>query len=233
MTSVLVVEDEVKIAELHRDFLIQAGFDVHMIHDGSQVLTWLQSHQAHIIVLDVMLPGKDGMSLCRDIREFSQVPIIMVTARVNEMDRINGLDLGADDYVCKPVSPKELVARVKAQVRRTQFQQSDQDNTTHSSASCSIDISASKYQATLLGHPLDLTAIEFQLLATLVNNPGQIFSREQIMQHIYSDSRIVSDRTIDSHIKKIRKKLAAIDATHSYIHTLYSVGFKFEQEKIT
>ena len=230
MSSILIVEDEIKIAELHRDYLIQAGFEVNIIEHGDQVISWLKANKPDLVVLDVMLPGKDGLTLCREIREFSTVPIIMVTARVDEVDRIVGLEIGADDYVCKPVSPKELVARVRANVRRSVIDEnkhhSDQDEMQD------IVVDEDKYQASLMGEKLPLTAIEFQLLATLARHQGRIFSREQLMEKIYSDSRIVSDRTIDSHVKKIRKKLQDIDPDHHYIHSLYGVGFKWEKEPV-
>lgn len=237
MQTVLVVEDEPKLAQLHKEYIEQSGFQSHIIHNGLDVISWIKQNTPSLVVLDLMLPGKDGLTLCKEIRQFSEVPIIMVTARVEEIDRIVGLELGADDYVCKPVSPNELVARIRANVRRSSFSHNTQHithNTTHSYRISDIDdginIHESSYKATLNKQTLDLTAIEFQLLLTLVKRPGRIFSREQIMQHIYSDSRIVSHRTIDSHVKKIRKKLSQVDPKNEYIHALYGVGFKYEKE---
>lgn len=234
MQTILVVEDEPKLAQLHKEYIEQSGFQSHIIHNGLDVIPWIKQNTPNLVVLDLMLPGKDGLTLCKEIRQFSEVPIIMVTARVEEIDRIVGLELGADDYVCKPVSPNELVARIRANVRRSSlthsskhlpqgFQTNDIDD--------GINIHESNYTATLNEQTLDLTAIEFQLLLMLVKRPGRIFSREQIMQHIYSDSRIVSHRTIDSHVKKIRKKLFKVDPKNEYIHALYGVGFKYEKEE--
>lgn len=227
MQKILVVEDEPKIAMLHKDYLEQSGFDVHLIDNGDYVAGWVKANNPDLIVLDLMLFGKDGLTVCKEVRAFSQVPIIMVTARVDEIDRILGLELGADDYVCKPVSPRELVARVRANVRRSEF---TKESDSVESASSGLVMDEGKYTAKLHDKPLDLTAIEFQLLLTLVKQPGRIFSREQIMQKIYSDSRIVSDRTIDSHVKKLRRKIHDISPDVEYIHSLYGVGFKFEVE---
>ncbi len=228
MQKILVVEDEPKIATLHKDYMEQSGFKAHIIDNGDRVVDWVKQNDPDLIILDLMLPGKDGLTVCREIRGFSMVPIIMVTARIEEIDRILGLELGADDYVCKPVSPRELVARVRANVRRSDFVKDGTDKDTKKSTDLVVD--ESRYKAWLLDKPLELTAIEFQLLLTLVNQPGRIFSREQIMQNIYSDSRIVSDRTIDSHVKKLRRKLQEIDPDTEYIHSLYGVGFKYEKE---
>lgn len=232
MQKILIVEDQPKLAQVHKEYVEQSGFDAFVLNDGDKVVSWVRANVPDLVVLDIMLPGQDGLSICKEIRQFSNVPIIMVTAKVEETDKIIGLELGADDYVSKPVGPKELVARIRANIRRSELGQvskyvtqsyrvEDKDG---------ISIHESKYKATINDKALDLTAIEFQLLMTLVKRPGRIMSREQIMQKIYSDRRIVSDRTIDSHIKKIRKKIADIDPDHEYIHTLYGAGFKYEKE---
>lgn len=227
MQKILVVEDEPKIAALHKDYMEQSGFEAHIVDNGDIVVDWVKENDPDLIILDLMLPGKDGLTVCKEIRSFSMVPIIMVTARVEEIDRIIGLELGADDYVCKPVSPRELVARVRANVRRSGFTKDGGDDGGEPN---DLVVDESRYKAWLHDKPLDLTAIEFQLLLTLVKQPGRIFSREQIMQKIYSDSRIVSDRTIDSHVKKLRRKLQELDPGVEYIHSLYGVGFKYEKE---
>ncbi|GLS24447.1 response regulator [Marinibactrum halimedae] len=229
MQHVLIVEDEAKLAKLQQEFLEKSGFNVSILMDGNPVIDWVKTHSPDLILLDLMLPGKDGLTLCREIRQFSDVPIIMLTAKVEEIDRILGLELGADDYVCKPVSPSEVVARVRANLRRSGITQQSE----HTEASTDVNTSPlqwdeAKYSVSLNGEPLNLTAIEFQLLLTLAKQPGRIFTRDQLMENIYSDSRIVSNRTIDSHVKKIRTKLKAIDADNEYIHSLYGVGFKFE-----
>jgi two-component system response regulator BaeR len=166
-----------------------------------------------------MLPNKDGNDICKELRAFSGVPIIMVTARVEEIDRLLGLEFGADDYICKPFSPREVVARVKAVLRRGSHMVG---------AAPLLELDEDKYLATLKGEKLDLTAVEFQLLFILAGRPGQIYSRDQLMERIYNDERIVCDRTIDSHVKKLRKKIAVVAPGLELIQSVYSVGYKYE-----
>ncbi len=217
--KILIVEDEQRLAELHRDYLHQAGYTTECLMDGVLAVPWVKNNSPDLIVLDLMLPNKDGLTICKEIRAFSNVPIIMVTARAEEIDRLLGLELGADDYICKPFSPREVVARVKAVLRRG-VQQVLSDQTLVLDEDC--------YLATLQGKELDLTAVEFQLLSILAGRPGQIFSRDQLMDRIYTDHRIVCDRTIDSHIKKLRKKIAAVAPDLELILSVYSVGYKFK-----
>ncbi|HEY5512536.1 MAG TPA: response regulator [Geomonas sp.] len=218
--TILIVEDEEKLAALLGDYLKQAGFDSVLISDGMQVLPRVRDRLPDLILLDLMLPGRDGLDICKEIRTFSAVPIIMLTARVEEIDRLLGLELGADDYICKPFSPREVVARVKTVLRRSG------DHRAPPTGELALD--AEKYRAVLRGHDLELTAVEFKLLHFLYQTPGRIYSRSQLMDRIYSDSRIVSDRTIDSHIKKLRKKIAAAAPGEELIHSTYGVGYKFE-----
>lgn len=220
---ILIVEDEPKLAALQRDYLQQAGFGTHLIGDGLEVIPWLRLHTPHLILLDLMLPGRDGLELCKEIRSFSQVPIIMVTARVEEIDRLLGLELGADDYICKPFSPREVVARVKAVLRRVATNPA-------AAATTGLLLDAEGYRAVLDGHDLELTAVEFNLLAYLAARPGRIYSRSQLMDAIYPDQRVVTDRTIDSHIKKLRKKIAGVSPDNELIRSVYGVGYKFEPE---
>lgn len=219
--TILIVEDEVKLAAVLADYLCQSGFETHCLGDGLAVVPWVQEHQPQLILLDLMLPGKGGLDICKEIRAFSSTPIIMTTARVEEIDRLLGLEIGADDYICKPFSPREVVARVKAVLRR---------NSALQPSSTGITLDETRYQATLQGHKLDLTAVEFKLLHFLAANPGRIYGREILMDHIYSDDRIVADRTIDSHIKKLRKKIAAVNPHQELIHSVYGVGYKYEIE---
>ena len=219
--TILIVEDEPKLAHLLEDYLHQAGYQTEWLDHGDQVMPWLESHRPDLILLDLMLPGTDGLTLCRQIRVGSQVPIIMVTARVEEIDRLLGLELGADDYVCKPYSPREVVARCKAILRRLHSSDSPLNNDT-------VVLDSSKMEARVEGHSLTLTAVEFQLLQVLVNEPGRVFSRNQLMDRIYSDNRIVSDRTIDSHIKKLRKKIGLLNPRKEYVQSVYGVGYKLE-----
>ena len=217
---VLIVEDEVKIASLLQDYLRQSGFETDCLYNGSEVESWLAENTTDIVLLDLMLPGKTGVEICKDVRKNSALPIIMITAKVEEIDRLLGLELGADDYICKPFSPREVVARVKAVLRRT-------DNT-ESLSDKGLVLDTQTYKANVNGQNLDLTAVEFQLLKVLSDQPGRIFSRSVLVDKIYNDGRVVSDRTIDSHIKKLRKKIADVLPDVELIHSLYAVGYKFE-----
>jgi len=214
---ILIVEDEVKIANLLNDYFKQAQFNTHCIGHGDEVIPWVKHHDVDAILLDIMLPGKDGITLCKEIRQFSNVPILMVTARVDEIDRLLGLELGADDYICKPFSPREVVARVKTVLRRSQLKPEN---------IAALRLDEDKYQVTFNGKTLALTAVEFQLIKPLSKEPGRIFTREQLMDSMYSDNRIVSDRTIDSHIKKLRKKLVEISPEEELIQSVYGVGYR-------
>jgi len=220
--NVLVVEDEQKLASLLADYLKVSGFEPVCLDNGSEVIPYVREHKPDLILLDLMLPGRDGMEVCKDIRTFSRVPIIMVTARIEEIDRLLGLELGADDYICKPFSPREVVARVKAVLRRTHDGQTIQAH--------GLILDEYGYKAILNGHDLELTAVEFKLLQFLVDNPGRIYGRQQLMNKIYPDERNVSDRTIDSHIKKLRRKIETVDPEAKFIQSVYSVGYKFESE---
>lgn len=218
--KILVVEDEPKLADLLRDYLEQAGYVPHCLGDGREVVPWIREQTPDLVLLDLMLPGKDGLEICKEIRSFSSVPILMVTARVEEIDRLLGLELGADDYICKPFSPREVVARVRAVLRRAGGQAVPVRH--------GLSLDKDRFKVTLHGRDLDLTAIEFQLLHILAENAGRIYSRSQLMDRIYPDRRVVSDRTIDSHVKKIRRKIAAAAPGEEWIHSLYGVGYKLE-----
>ena len=218
---ILIVEDEAKLAELLTLYLEREGFASHHIHDGAQVLPWLELHNPQLILLDLNLPNLDGLTLCKEIRQQSQVPILMTTARVDEIDRLLGLELGADDYICKPYSPREVVARVKAVLRRLA-------PTPTASQPQLLELDEERLLAKLQGQPLALTLIEFQLLKLMASQPGRVFSREQLMDLIYPDHRVVSDRTIDSHVKKLRQKLKAAAPNQEFIQSVYGAGYKFE-----
>lgn len=220
MSTILIVEDEQKLASLLHDYLHQSAFSPHCLANGLEVVDWVRTHRPELILLDLMLPGRDGMEVCKEIRSFSSVPIIMITARIEEIDRLLGLELGADDYICKPFSPREVVARIKAVLRRA--------GGSSMVKARGLVLDESCLKATLHGHSLDLTAVEFKLFNYLAAHPGRIFSRDQLMERIYADQRIVSDRTIDSHIKKLRKKIADIVPDEELLHSVYGVGYKFE-----
>lgn len=222
--TIVIVEDEQKIADILIEYLKSHGYQTKHFSSGSGVLDWLKSHNAHCVLLDVMLPDSerfgDGLELCRQIRSFSQVPIMMVTARIEELDRILGLELGADDYICKPFSPREVVARVKALLRRANHQQEPKKPV-------AWQLDSERYQVHYEGKDADLSAVEFEILQTLSQHPGRIFSRAQLIDNIYHDNRVVSDRTIDSHIKKLRQKLAAAFGDNEWIQSVYGVGYRF------
>lgn len=218
LQRVLVVEDEPKIAALLVDYLVHAGFGTRTVDDGNAVLAVLREWQPDAVLLDVMLPGKDGLSVCREIRAFSTVPILMVTARSEEIDRLLGLEFGADDYILKPFSPREVVARVKAVLRRS----------AGGSVVAEVMLDPSRLMFSWHGKGVSFTAIEFQLLQCLASAPGRIWSREQLMDRIYPDHRVVSDRTIDSHVKKLRRRLDDAFPGAALVQSVYGAGYRFE-----
>ena len=217
---VLIVEDEAKLAGLLRDYLAQDGFEASVLHRGDEVEPWVSTHDVDLVLLDLMLPGKNGLEVCKALRASSGVAIIMVTARVEEIDRLLGLELGADDYICKPFSPREVVARVKAVLRRAKRGERP--------AEAGVKLDEAGYRATIGGTDLNLTAVEFQLLKMLADHPGRIYTREQLMDAMYRDERVVADRTVDSHIKKIRRKIAAVLPDREVVHSVYGLGYKYE-----
>jgi len=222
MTTIAIVEDEPKLATLLKDYLTKEGFDTVHYGDGSQALEGLQSLPVDFVLLDLMLPGTDGMTICKELRKSSNVPIIMLTARVEEIDRLLGLEIGADDYICKPFSPREVVARVKTVLRRVPA------TTSTLEAESGFELNEDAASLRIGDQECSLTSVELNLLKTLHASPGRIFNRNQLMSRIYSDNRIVSDRTIDSHVKKLRQKLEALDTETQYIHSVYGIGYKFE-----
>lgn len=217
--TILVVEDEERLNSLLCEYLQQAGYKTKSLFEGDDVASWARGNAPALVLLDLMLPGKDGLEICKEIRSFSDVPIIIVTARVEEIDRLLGLELGADDYICKPFSPREVVARVKAVVRRSSGKMTSNQV---------VQLNPERYAATVRGKALDLTAVEFQLLKILHEKEGRIYTRDQLMDRIYNDQRIVCDRTIDSHIKKLRKKISAAAPDLDIIRSVYGVGYKYE-----
>ncbi len=219
--EVFIVEDEPKLAALLVDYLHAAGFATRVLGDGLEVVPAVRADPPALVLLDLMLPGIDGLQVCRELRGFSAVPIIMITARVEEVDRLLGLELGADDYICKPFSPREVVARVKAVLRR-------QAQPSVAGAVPGLVIETEAYRATLDGVALDLTPVEFRLLETLAAHPGRVFSRAMLLERLYDDHRIVSDRTVDSHIKNLRRKLNAAAPDRELVQSVYGVGYRLE-----
>ncbi|ERK07463.1 MAG: two-component system response regulator BaeR [Pantoea sp.] len=221
---ILVVEDEPKLAQLMIDYLQASNYRTHHIGNGSEVLSYVQQTPPDLMLLDLMLPGRDGLTLCREIRRFSELPIIMVTARTEEIDRLLGLEIGADDYICKPFSPREVVARVKTILRRVKRTPEEAQQASH------LVIDEGRFQATWREQQLELTPAEFRLLKTLALEPGKVFSREQLLNHLYDDYRVVTDRTIDSHIKNLRRKLESLDAEQPFIRAVYGMGYRWEAD---
>ena len=217
---ILIVEDEEKLAKLLEDYLKQSSFETAILNRGDLVENWLSKNQCDLILLDLMLPGKDGMDVCKTIRQSSEIPIIMVTAKVEEIDRLIGLELGADDYICKPYSPREVVARVKAVLRRA--------NNKILETSSNITLNGNKLEISYKTSRQELTKVEFNLFKRLYDRPGIIFSRDQLMDSIYDNQHIVNDRTIDSHIKKLRRKLEQIGIKGESIHSVYGAGYRYE-----
>ncbi|MGD8793402.1 MAG: response regulator transcription factor [Anaerolineae bacterium] len=220
--TILVVDDEARIVKLVRDYLARAGFRVIDARDGEAALTLARLEQPDLIVLDLMLPEVDGLDVCRRLRRESGVPIIMLTARVEEADRIVGLELGADDYVTKPFSPGELVARVRATLRRA----SGEVGPATVVRAGEIELDTAALTATVAGEPVELTATEFQLLLAMARQPGRIFSREQLLEAMHGVAYDGYDRSVDSHVKNIRRKIETDPRQPRYIQTVYGVGYR-------
>ena len=224
MTSkhILIVEDEEKIASLLGDYLKAADFRTSIQNNGDRVISQIKKDPPHLILLDIMLPGKNGIELCREIRQFSNVPIIMITARVEEIDRLLGLELGADDYICKPFSPREVVARVKAIFRRLNAKPLSQNLVIGS-----ICLDDKAHQVMIDKQVLSLTPNEFGLLKVMMSQPNRVFSRNELINRIQGYDFEGYDRTIDTHIKNLRKKIAERLPGQEIISTVYGVGYKF------
>lgn len=219
---ILIVEDERRIAEILTDYLRQNGFDVEHQDRGDKIVEMVRKNTPSLILLDVMLPGGDGLEICKEIRKFSAVPIIIVSARIDELDRLLGLELGADDYICKPFSPREVVARVKAVFRRSRATSGAESETKL------FKIDDEQGRITFNGTVLDLTPTEFRLLKLFVSKPGRVFSRNQLLELCYQQEQMVFDRVIDSHVKNVRKKLAKALPGQELIHAVYGVGYRYE-----
>jgi two-component system response regulator BaeR len=217
--TILIVEDEPALAALVADYVAAAGWTPCVIGDGAQALAAIRATPPALVVLDLMLPGLDGLSVCRAVRAFSEVPIIMVTAQVQEIDRLLGLDSGADDYVCKPFSPRELVARIRAQLRRLAPREATPPL---------VAIDADARDARMRGQALALTPTEFALLAALARRPGTVFSRAQLLDIARGDAPDIGDRTVDSHVKNLRRKIAAHAPDLEIIHSVYGLGYRLE-----
>jgi two-component system response regulator BaeR len=221
---ILVVEDEEKITRLLCDYLKQAGFQTSSQANGHRVIAQVKKEPPDLILLDIMLPGKDGMALCREIRQFSNVPIIMITARVEEIDRLLGLELGADDYICKPFSPREVVARVKAIFRRV-----DAAPRANQVVVGAISLDDETHQVMIDKKVLNLTPNEFGILKIMMRQPNRVFSRNELINRVQGYDFEGYDRTIDTHIKNLRKKIAQVLPDQEIISTVYGVGYRFNE----
>ena len=228
MKTILVVDDEVKILRLARDYLEHAGFAVLTTETGPDALAAARQARPDLIVLDLGLPDLDGLDVTRALRKESNVPIIMLTARGDESDKLVGLELGADDYLTKPFSPKELVARVRAVLRRTDNAQSTPGRELIRIADLTLDLP--RMRATVDQQPIELTPTEFELLAALASQPGRIFTRAQLLDAVHGVAFESYERAIDAHIKNIRRKLEPNPRQPRYILTVYGIGYKFADD---
>lgn len=217
--TILLVEDDSDIAEIVIMYIKKAGFDIHWLGDGGSAVEWVKANDPALILLDIDLPIKTGIDICEEVRSFSEVPIIMTTAKVEEVDRLLGLEIGADDYVCKPYSVKELVARTKANLRRINKLPAPKE---------SLLVNSKNYNVSIQNTSIELTAVEFSLFNLLFSNQNRIYNRSQILDLVYHDYRDVNDRTVDSHIRNLRKKLKELPVEHDFIRSIYGAGYKYE-----
>ena len=224
MTKVLVVEDEAKIARLVRDYLEHAGFEAVVVGDGETALASARRSTPDLVVLDLGLPDRDGLDVARALRRTSGVPIVMLTARGDEIDRVVGLELGADDYVVKPFSPKELVARVRAVLRRTQAARAGGPEVLRVA---DVEVDLPRMRVAVAGRPVELTPTEFQLLATLARQPGRVFTRGQLLDAVHGVAFESYERAIDAHVKNLRRKIEPTPGHPRYLLTVHGVGYRF------
>lgn len=223
---ILIVEDEIKILQAVADFLTGEGFQTTALNDARQAAGMALSGNYDLIVLDLMMPNVNGLEICRQIRQTSNIPVIMLTARSDEVDKLIGLEMGADDYITKPYSPRELAARIRAVLRRT-GQQPPVRREVLKIGPVSIDIT--RFEAWVEGAPLSLTPSEFKILQLLMEHPGQVFSRLQLLESVYGDAYEGYERTIDTHISNLRRKLDLGASQSSLIRSVYGVGYKFSE----
>jgi len=227
MRRILVVEDEMKIARLVRDYLEHAGFEAVVASTGEAALATARGSRPDLVVLDLGLPGMDGLDVARELRRSTNVPIVILTARGDESDRIVGLELGADDYVVKPFSPRELVARVRAVLRRTDPARAAG---TEVLRAADVEVDVPRMRVTVAGRTVDLTPTEFQLLSTLVARPGQVFTRSQLLDAVHGVAFESFERAIDAHVKNIRRKIEPEPGRPRYLLTVHGVGYRFADE---
>ncbi len=225
---ILIVEDDKKTASLLSLYLEREGFETVIAYDGLQALELAQRHNPIFVILDLMLPGVDGWDVCRQLRQSSDVPILILSAREEEVDRVSGLTLGADDYVVKPFSPRELVARVKAILRRGRLAGAKENRLLSFGG---LVLNQEKRKATLNGNPILLTSHEFNLLEALLSSPGRVFTREELLARLYpKHEAVVIDRVVDVHIGKLRQKIEKDPANPKYILTVRGIGYQFAED---
>ncbi len=220
MIQVLIVEDELDIGVLVKNLVNKAGMQAHHIDRGDEALKWIKQNEPDIVVLDLSLPGLSGENICRSVRRFSDIPIIMATAKVEEVDRLIGFELGANDYLCKPYSSKELIARIKNLLRI--FYPEQRENQSN------IYLEHKQLEVYLDDNRIHLSNVEYKLFSLLYNHPKRVYSREQIIDCIHDEQRDTSDRSVDSLVKKLRKKLKQLDTNHNFIQSVYGVGYRFD-----
>lgn len=226
---ILVVEDDAKIAALLADYIEAAGWRGTRVADGRSAVDAVRAGAVDLVLLDLMLPQLDGIGVCREVRAFSAIPIIMLTARIDEVDRLLGLDTGADDYVCKPFSPREVMARVRAHLRRASGTlASASASTTSVGETPALVVDRAHLRIVHGGAALSLTPVEFRLLAELIEHPQRVYSRQQLLDFAHEDQRDINDRTVDSHIKNIRRKLAARLPDSDCLQSVYGVGYRYD-----
>lgn len=228
MQHILIVEDDIDIAQQVMLFFKASGFKTTHIADGADVVAWVKLNNPDTIIMDVMLPNQDGVECLKQIRLFSMVPIIMVTAKVAEADRLRGLELGADDYVCKPFSAAELVMRVKAILRRCLVHELPTKVTEQQL----IEVNTNNLTVKIKGHQLLLTKVEFDVFSLLYHAPNRVFSRQHILEHIQPSNFEIADRVIDSHIKNIRKKIKNLNFSPKIVGSVYGAGYRFDKQQI-
>lgn len=232
--KILIVEDEAHIAEVLIAYCQNNGYLVDHLSSGKNVIQFIKENPVDLMLLDLMLPDIDGLEVCKQVRTFSQLPIIMITAKSEEIDKLFGLEFGADDYICKPFSPREVMARIKTVLRRV-INNSAEIDATHTIRHSGFEMKTDEYEVTFNEQFLDMTPREFLILRLFLENSGRVFSRDEILVYAYSDTLDISDRNIDTHIKNIRKKINQIAEEADLIRSVYGIGYKFnkpEHEKL-
>jgi len=217
---VLVVEDDRKISDLLQNYLRASSYVAEAAYDGRDALRQIERQVPDAVILDWMLPGLDGISVCKSVRAFSDVPILMLTARIDEVDRLLGLDTGADDYVCKPFAPREVIARIRALLRRAEGRVK--------TSTKPWEIDDASFRISWRGQWLPLTRIEFMMFRLLLSRPGRVYSRDQLLASVHDSQRDISDRAIDTHVKNLRKKVQAVEPERDCIASVYGVGYRFD-----